>query len=255
MIELQGVAKSFGKQTVVQPLDLTCETGRTTILLGPSGCGKSTLIRMMAGLVRPDRGTVRLLGQRLSPASAPRLRLGLGYVIQEGGLFPHLSAFDNVALVARQQRWTESRVKARAAELAGLVRLDVAMLRRFPAQLSGGQRQRVGIMRALMLDPPILLFDEPMGALDPLVRHDLQEDLRHLFRSLGKTVVLVTHDLAEGAFLGDRLLLFNAGRVAQSGGIADLLDRPADAFVEKFLAATRPLRPEPAAASAERGSR
>jgi osmoprotectant transport system ATP-binding protein len=165
----------------------------------------------------------------------------MGYVVQDGGLFPHLTARGNIVLMARYLGWQRPRLAARVAELAALTRFPADALDRYPAQLSGGQRQRVGLMRALMLDPAALLLDEPLGALDPLIRSDLQADLREVFRQLGKTVVLVTHDLAEAAFFADRIVLLRDGRVVQQGSLDDLWTRPADPFVTHFIQAQRGL--------------
>ena len=241
MLELHQVTKKYGQQTVLEPTSLTVEPGRTTVLIGPSGCGKSTLLRLMVGLVTPNSGTIQLDGELLTPSSAPTLRRRMGYVIQEGGLFPHLTARGNVALMARHLGWNKDRIKQRIRELEELVRFPKEASDRYPAQLSGGQRQRVGLMRALMLDPAVLLLDEPMGALDPLVRYDLQEDLRNIFQTLNKAVVLVTHDLGEADFFGDVVLLLNQGRVVQRGTLADLAQTPADPFVILFLKAQRVL--------------
>jgi osmoprotectant transport system ATP-binding protein len=239
MIALENVSKAFGGAVVVQPTTLRLERGKTTVLIGPSGCGKSTLLRLMIGLILPDQGEVLFDGVPLTAGNVREIRQKIGYVIQDGGLFPHLSAEDNVALLARRLGWDASRLTKRVQELADLVRLPVAALTRFPAQLSGGQRQRVGIMRALALDPELVLLDEPMGALDPLVRYDLQEDLRTIFRLLGKTAAMVTHDMGEAGFFGDRVILLGGGRIVQEGTIADLLNSPADPFVEKFIKAQR----------------
>jgi osmoprotectant transport system ATP-binding protein len=239
MIELKGVSKRYGDAVVLHDLDLILATGKTTILIGPSGCGKSTLLRLMIGLVRPDTGSVSVGGAALTPATVREVRRGIGYVIQDGGLFPHLSARDNVALMARHLGWDRGRIEDRLVELSGLTRFPTDGLARFPAQLSGGQRQRVSLMRALMLDPAVILLDEPLGALDPLVRADLQTDLRAAFRALGKTVVMVTHDLAEAGWFGDEILLLNDGRIAQRGTLRDLVDSPADPFVTRFVGAQR----------------
>jgi osmoprotectant transport system ATP-binding protein len=239
VFELRGVGKSYGGQRTIGPVDLEIERGKTVVLIGPSGCGKSTLLRLLIGLVTADEGTVRFDGAEVTPATAIALRRRLGYVIQDGGLLPHLDARGNVALMARYLEWDERRVEARVRELADLVRLPVEALARYPRQLSGGQRQRVGLMRALMLEPDALLLDEPMGALDPLVRADLQQDLRDVFARLGKTVVLVTHDIAEAGFLGSRLVLLQAGRVVQAGTLRELVRAPADPFVTRFLKAQR----------------
>jgi osmoprotectant transport system ATP-binding protein len=237
MIHLAGVSKSFAGAAALHPTTLDFPAGRVTALIGPSGCGKTTLLKTILGLVTPDAGEVRVDGVAVTPATAREVRLKVGYVVQDGGLFPHLTARDNVTLMARQLR--RDNIAARTEELAKLVRLPAGALDRYPAGLSGGQRQRVGLMRALMLDPPALLMDEPMGALDPLVRADLQADLKAIFRDLGKTVVVVTHDLAEAAVLGDLIVLLRDGRVVQAGAMADLDGRPADPFVTRFLRAHR----------------
>ncbi len=239
MLELVGVSKTFGRQTALHPTDLTVPPGQTTVLLGPSGCGKSTLLRLMVGLTRPDSGTILFDGQPLTPDNAPRLRHRIGYVIQDGGLFPHLTARGNVTLMARYLRRDRLLIDKRLAELAELTRFPREGLERYPAQLSGGQRQRVALMRALMLEPDVLLLDEPLGALDPLIRSDLQADLKAIFRALGKTVVLVTHDLGEAAFLGDAIVLLREGRVVQRGTLTDLLRAPAEPFVTRFINAQR----------------
>lgn len=240
MIELHGVHKSLGGREILPPIDLTIATARTTVLLGPSGCGKSTLLRLMLGLLWPDGGEVAFDGQRVSPANVLEFRRRMGYVVQDGGLFPHLTGLGNAALVARHLGWGRSRVGSRVAELAALVRLSPEFLSRYPDQLSGGQRQRVGLVRALTLDPAVLLLDEPLGALDPLVRAELQADLRDVFRTLGKTVVLVTHDLAEAAYFADDVVLLREGRVVQRGRPADLVRNPAEPFVTQFIQAQRP---------------
>lgn len=239
MIALDDVAKAYGSRRVLEPTTIAVPRGTTTVLIGPSGCGKSTLLRMIVGLVAPDQGTVTIDGRRLDAASASELRQRIGYVIQDGGLFPHLTGRDNVGLLARHLGWKPPRIAGRIAELAELTRLPAAALDRFPSQLSGGQRQRLGIMRALMLDPAALLLDEPMAALDPLVRYDLQEDLRRIFRDTGKTVVMVTHDMGEAGFFGDDVLLLGAGRVVQRGTLDDLIHAPADEFVRRFVSAQR----------------
>jgi len=239
MIELRDVSKSYGGHAAVHPLDLAVEAGRSTALIGPSGCGKSTLLRLMLGLLWPDQGEVKIAGVRLAPDTVREVRLKTGYVVQDGGLFPHLTAQENATLVARRLGWDRGRIEARVAELADFVRLPKDSLDRYPSQLSGGQRQRVGLVRALFLDPPLLLLDEPMGALDPLVRADLRTDLRSIVRELKKTAVLVTHDLGEAAVLADEVVLLQGGRVVQRGTLTDLAERPADPFVTRFLQAQR----------------
>jgi osmoprotectant transport system ATP-binding protein len=239
MMELRGVSKVFGPTTALQRTDLAIPSGVTTVLLGPSGCGKSTLLRLLVGLLWPDSGAVLFRGEPLSPENVVGQRQRLGYVIQDGGLFPHLTACGNVALLARYLGWTEMQIDNRLAELVDLARFPEEALDRYPIQLSGGQRQRVGLMRALMLDPDVLLLDEPLGALDPMIRSELQEDLKQVFETLRKTVVLVTHDLGEAGFFGDRLVLLRDGRIVQQGPLEDLVDAPADPFVTRFINAQR----------------
>ena len=240
-IRLRAAGKRFGDAVALAPTTLDLPTGQTTVLLGPSGCGKSTLLRLINGLISPDSGSIEVLGEPLHPDRIEALRRRTGYVIQEGGLFPHLTARENAALLARWCGWTPDRIASRVTELSALVRLEPALLDRYPIELSGGQRQRASLLRALMLDPELLLLDEPLGALDPLVRAALQIDLRDAFRTLGKTVVLVTHDLGEAAHFGDQVVLLRAGQVVQSGPLAALERSPADPFVETFLAAQRSL--------------
>lgn len=240
-IEVEGLEKRYEGTLAVDVPELRVEPRTTLALIGPSGCGKSTLLRLIIGLLRPDRGGVRIGGTAMEPATRRGLRLRMGYVVQEGGLFPHLTAEANVAIVARDLGWPRSRIDPRVAELADLTRLTGAMLRRYPAELSGGQRQRVALMRALMLDPEILLLDEPLAALDPMIRSGLQEELKVLFEKLRKTVVFVTHDIAEAAFLGGEIALMRQGRIVQRGAFEDLLRRPADPFVTEFIRAQRPL--------------
>ena len=237
MLELVAVSRRYGDLVALHPTDLALRSGEVTALIGPSGCGKSTVLRLVAGLVPPDGGEVRLRGVPLSAASWEAARLDMGYVIQEGGLFPHLTGRRNVSLMAEHLGWEPERRRARVTELAELVQLPERALDRLPGELSGGQRQRVALMRALLLDPALLLLDEPLGALDPMIRADLQRELRAIFSTLGKTVLLVTHDLTEAARLGDRIVLLRAGRIVQDGGLADLRERPADPFVTRFLAA------------------
>ncbi|MBS7458183.1 ATP-binding cassette domain-containing protein [Coralloluteibacterium stylophorae] len=238
MFTLTHIQHRYGDRVALE-VDLRIEPGRTTALIGPSGAGKSTLLRLLTGLEWPDRGEVRFDGAPLTPTDLAAQRRRIGYVIQEGGLFPHLTARQNAALVARVCGWPTARIAARIRELAALCRLPEDALDRYPGELSGGQRQRVGLVRALMLDPPALLLDEPLGALDPIVRHDLQTDLRALFADLGKTVVLVTHDVAEAFFLAGHVVLLRDGRVAQEGTPAALRTAPVSDFVRRFVHAQR----------------
>ena len=241
MFELCRVGKRYGDVVAIDTLSLAFARGAVTALIGSSGSGKSTVLRLLTGLVRPDTGEVRFDGRALAAQDLEQARQRMGYVIQEGGLFPHLTALGNLALLPGHLGWPASRSRERAAELADLVRLPAGLLARFPAELSGGQRQRVALMRALMLDPPALLLDEPLGALDPIVRLELQDELARVFDELGKTVVLVTHDVAEAAWLASRLVLLHQGRVLQEGSFADLRRHPADDHVRRFLDSARGL--------------
>jgi osmoprotectant transport system ATP-binding protein len=232
MFRLRGVRKLWGTQVAID-VDLEIARGRTTVLLGPSGCGKSTLLRLCMGLIAADAGEILFDGAPLDRSARRRI----GYVIQDGGLFPHLTARENVALAGRDRPRAE--VESRIAALAELVQLPSPLLARYPVELSGGQRQRVSLMRALLLDPEALLFDEPFGALDPIIRAELQQDLRRIAQTLGKTMVLVTHDLGDAAVLADEVILLRAGRVVQRGPLSTLVKSPADPFVTQFIEAQR----------------
>lgn len=236
IIDLRHVVKRFGGLEVLKPTSLALGTG-VNVLLGPSGSGKSTLLRMITGLSRPSAGEVLLWGQPLTSQTIGPLRRRMGYVIQEGGLFPHLTAGANVTLAARYFGWDARLVENRLEELCALTHFPRDGMARFPVQLSGGQRQRVSLMRALMLGPELLLLDEPLGALDPMIRAELRADLREIFRVLGQTVVLVTHDLVEAEFFADRVVLMRDGAVVQQGPLRDLLEQPADPFVTRFISA------------------
>ncbi len=241
LVLLDGVEKSFAGRPVIRTTTLHASAGERLALIGPSGCGKSTLLRMIMGLVVPDAGRVTVAGTAVTEASARLVRRSIGYVIQDGGLFPHLTAEDNVTLVARLDRWAPARQRARVRELAELARLPEALLGRWPSELSGGERQRVGLMRALMLDPAVLLLDEPLGALDPIVRARLQTDLRAAFEALGKCVVLVTHDMAEAAYLASSIAVVHDGAIVQRGTMKDLAFAPDHPFVRELLGAQRTL--------------
>ena len=237
MLTLNNVEKRFGELLAVDGVDLTVAAGRTVALIGASGCGKSTILRLILGLETPDRGEIRFAGESVGPTTVEAIRQRVGYVIQEGGLFPHLSNADNIGLLARHMGWSRERRSTRIQELCSLTHLPESTLQRRPLQLSGGQRQRVALMRALMLDPEIVLMDEPLGALDPLIRYDLQQELSAIFRKLKKTAVLVTHDLNEADTLADELVLLRDGRVEQRGTLATLRKNPANDFVARFLRA------------------
>lgn len=239
MIKLDNVSKTYGSTTALDSINLAIQPHRTTVLLGPSGCGKSTLIRLVIGLIKPDEGSIYVEGELLTLSNIFTLRQRMGYVIQDGGLFPHLTAGENVSLMGKQIGWNRDRLQKRIVELCGLTKFPVDALDRYPAQISGGQRQRVSLMRALMLDPDILLLDEPLGALDPLIRFELQTDLKEIFQTLGKTVLMVTHDIGEAGFFEDTIVLLRDGCIIQQGTLSDLVKKPADPFVTLFINAQR----------------
>jgi len=239
LIELVGVSKSFGGTAALHPTDLAFPPGLTTALIGPSGCGKSTLLRLIIALLKPDTGKVTFDDLEVTETSAQQVRRRVGYVIQEGGLFPHLTARANVLLLSRHLGRPASKMEERLEQLCSLSRFPRNGLDRYPAELSGGQRQRVSLMRALMLSPEVLLLDEPLGALDPLVRSSLQKDLKEIFARLKQTAVLVTHDMGEAAYLADEIVLMNEGRIVQRGTVVDLRDHPASEFVSEFINAQR----------------
>jgi osmoprotectant transport system ATP-binding protein len=240
--ELHGVSRRYGSVVALDQVSLGFPAGSTTALIGSSGSGKSTLLRVLLGLEWPEQGWVKVDGRVLELAHVLELRRRVGYVIQEGGLFPHLTALGNLALLPHHLGWSRDRIRARAEELAALAHLPQSALERYPAELSGGQRQRVALMRGLMLNPGALLLDEPLGALDPIVRHELQDELKQIFDQLGKTVIVVTHDIAEAAWFADRIVLMRQGKVVQDGRLEDLRRHPADPFVTQFVEAQRTLR-------------
>ncbi len=241
MIELKSTSKNFGDIVALHPTDLSMTEGKTTVLIGPSGCGKSTILRLIIGLLEPTTGYVEFEGERVSPDNILELRRRMGYVIQDGGLFPHLTAAENVTLMVKHLKRPAKDMQRRLEELCELTHFPRDGLNRYPVELSGGQRQRVSLMRGLVLDPDVLLLDEPLGALDPMVRASLQTDLKEIFQRLGKTVVLVTHDMAEAGYLGDRIVLLKEGTVVQQGTLEDLRERASDTFVSEFITAQRSL--------------
>lgn len=239
MLTLDNVSKTYAGQPALQPTSLTVAEQQTTVLIGPSGCGKSTLLRLMIGLIRSDSGRVIFAGSELNHDEIHAIRRRMGYVIQDGGLFPHLTARGNVELMARHLGWDQARRRQRLDELVELTQLWPEVLDRYPAQLSGGQQQRISLMRALMLDPDLLLLDEPLGALDPVIRFEMQGELRTIFRRLGKTVVMVTHDMGEAGYFADTIVMMKAGRILQQGSLRELVEHPADPFIQTFIRAQR----------------
>ena len=240
MIELDHVSKSFGdgaeRTVAVDDLSLSIGEGEIVALLGSSGSGKTTTLRMINRLTEPSTGRITVDGRDVSTLPAHELRRGIGYVIQQGGLFPHRTVLGNVGTVPRLLGWDKARTEDRSRQMLDLVGLDAGLADRYPAQLSGGQQQRVGVARALAADPPVLLMDEPFGAVDPIVRAQLQREFARLQRELGKTVVFVTHDVDEAIILADRLaVLAPGGRLEQVAPPAERLAHPASDFVADFL--------------------
>ena len=238
MIHALHITKTYD-QKVLDDVSLSVEKGQTVSLIGPSGCGKSTFLRIIMGLIEADSGKVLIDGEPMIPKNALTLRRKMGYVIQSGGLFPHLTARENLTLVTNYLGWNQNKEEKRIRELSKLTNIDASMLNRKPDNLSGGQAQRISLMRALMLDPPILLMDEPLGSIDPLVRYELQNDLKSIFRELKKSVLLVTHDLGEAAFLGDNIALMHSGKIIQKGTIKEIVNQPENQFVKEFVQAQR----------------
>ncbi|MDQ6720846.1 MAG: ATP-binding cassette domain-containing protein [Candidatus Dormibacteraeota bacterium] len=245
MIRLENVSKEFARgSNAVRELTLDIPSGQTCVLIGPSGCGKTTTLRMINRLIDPDRGRILIDGEDTSGEDPAKLRLKMGYVIQHTGLFPHMTVGDNVGTVPRLWNWDRARIKARVDELLELVGLEPLEYRgRYPHQLSGGQRQRVGFARALGADPPILLMDEPFGAVDRITRERLQQEFIHIQRSMRKTVVFVTHDIDEAVMVGDRICLLQMqAQIAQYDTPEAILTRPASDYVAEFLGRERLVR-------------
>ncbi|HEY3894606.1 MAG TPA: ABC transporter ATP-binding protein [Pseudonocardiaceae bacterium] len=239
MIALEGVSKTYPKQTrpAVAELNLEVPEGAIVMLIGPSGCGKTTTLKMMNRLIEPTTGRILLDGEDVTDVNADQLRRRIGYVIQQVGLFPHLTVADNVAVVPRMLGWNKNRINRRVDELLHLVGLEPADFRdRYPRQLSGGQQQRVGVARGLAADPSVMLMDEPFGAIDPITRERLQDEFLDVQRQIAKTICFVTHDLSEAVKLGDRIaVLATGGRLAQYDTPSEILAHPADDFVAEFV--------------------
>ena len=245
MIELTDLTKRYAgtARPAVDRLTLSVPEGEVCVLIGPSGCGKTTTMRMINRMIEPDGGAITVGGRDVLAVDPVDLRRSIGYVIQQVGLFPHWSIADNIATVPRLLGWAAGRVSARVDELLALVGMDPAQYRdRFPRELSGGQRQRVGVARALAADPPVMLMDEPFGAIDPITRGRLQAEFLRILQGLAKTIVFVTHDIDEAIRMGDRIAILKDGALVQYDTPEAILARPADAFVEEFVGADRALK-------------
>lgn len=243
MIKFEHVTKKFGDVVAVNDLSLEIDDGEIVMLLGPSGCGKTTTLKMINRLIEHTSGTITVDGKDITTEDVVQLRRSMGYVIQQAGLFPHLTVGDNIGTVPRLLGWKPARIRARIDELVDLVGLDPAIIARLPRELSGGQQQRVGVARALAADPPVMLMDEPFGALDPITRERLQNELLRLQQKVRKTIVFVTHDVEEAVTLGHRIALLNVGGVLeQFDRPARLLGAPVNQFVADFLGKDRQLR-------------
>jgi len=245
MIAITDLCKQFpgAARPAVDRLSLTVAEGEVCVLIGPSGCGKTTTMRIINRMIEPDSGSVAIGGRNVLAIDPVELRRSIGYVIQQVGLFPHWSIADNVATVPRLLGWTPARTDARVDELLSLVGMDPAVYRdRYPRELSGGQKQRVGVARALAADPPVMLMDEPFGAIDPITRTRLQDEFLRILHDLKKTIVFVTHDIDEALRMGDRVAILRDGALVQYDTPGAILSAPADAFVEQFVGADRALK-------------
>jgi osmoprotectant transport system ATP-binding protein len=234
-IVFKNVSKSYGEEAALRAVTVAFADGVTTAVVGPSGSGKSTLLQLINGLVRPSSGTVQVFGKPIDYHRLPELRRQIGYAVQGTGLFPHLTVETNITLLARLAGWDTERIRKRAQDLMERVGLPWAFAARYPHQLSGGQQQRVGLCRAMMLQPPLFLLDEPFGALDPITRDDIQQEFMRLQQSEPRTIVLVTHDLREALRLAQRLIVLERGRIVQQGPGKEIVNAPADDFVRNFF--------------------
>jgi len=245
VISIAGLSKRFADAAApaVDGLSLEIGAGEICVLIGPSGCGKTTTMRMINRMIEPDAGAIIVGGRDVARIDPIELRRSIGYVIQQVGLFPHMTIAENIATVPRLLGWDRARIASRVDELLTRVHMDAARDRdRYPRELSGGQKQRIGVARALAADPPVMLMDEPFGALDPITRASLQDEFLRILRELGKTIVFVTHDIDEAIRMGTRIAIMRAGRLVQYDTPAAILARPADSFVEAFVGSDRALK-------------
>ncbi|OAQ38515.1 glycine/betaine ABC transporter ATP-binding protein [Pedobacter psychrophilus] len=235
MIELKNISKTFGETQAVKNISFSVKKGETLVLLGTSGCGKTTTLKMINRLIEPENGEIFINGENIKTIQEEKLRLGIGYVLQNHGLFPHFTIAQNIAIVPKLLKWDNDKINKRTNELLEKLHLPLQIKEKYPNQLSGGQQQRVGLARALMANPPILLMDEPLGALDPITRNQIRQEFLTLDELLNKTIVMVTHDVEEAFELGDRICLMNEGEILQMGYPNELLTRPKNQLVSNFL--------------------
>ena len=242
MIKLKEITKQYSGQAMpaVDQLSLSIPKGEICVLVGPSGCGKSTILRMINRMIEPTSGVVEINGNDVTNTDTDQLRMGIGYVIQQIGLLPHRTIAENIAIVPRLYKWPKEKIRKRVDELIIMMGLDLEKTRgKYPSQLSGGQMQRVGVARAMAVDPPIMLMDEPFGAVDPIARTHLQDELLRLQKEIKKTIVFVTHDINEAIKMGDSIAIFNAGKLVQFGTPEEILTYPINEFVENFIGRDR----------------
>lgn len=239
MIELKNISKSFGNLKAVDNVSFKVEKGETLILLGTSGCGKTTTLKIINRLIKSDSGTVLINQEDTTQVNEEKLRLGIGYVLQNHGLFPHFTIAENIAIVPKLLKWSAEKIQKRTDELLTKLALPLNIKQNYPNQLSGGQQQRVGLARALMANPPILLMDEPLGALDPITRNQIRKEFLTLDELQNKTIVMVTHDVQEAFELGDRICLMNEGKILQIGTPLELLEKPSNKKVTAFFEGQR----------------
>lgn len=235
LVHFVNVTMAYGTHTVIDKLNLHVKEGQLVVLIGPSGCGKTTTLQLINRLIKPTEGDILVNGQNIKNVNPVELRRKIGYVIQEIGLFPHMTIKQNIEIVPRLLGWDEERKAARTNELIQLVNLDKKYLKRYPSELSGGQQQRIGLLRALAVEPPIILMDEPFGALDPITRESLQNEIVALQKRLKKTIVFVTHDMDEAIKIAEQIVLMKDGKIVQAAAPKELLSNPANEFVEQFI--------------------
>lgn len=246
MLKFDHVSKVYeGGTKAVDNINLEIDSGEFIVFIGPSGCGKTTTMKMINRLIETTEGTIYINGKNINDQDEVELRRSIGYVIQQIGLFPHMTIAENISLVPKLLHWPEDKRRARAKELLQLVNMHTEYLDRYPNELSGGQQQRIGVLRALAADPPLILMDEPFGALDPITRDGLQDEFKKLQQSLGKTIVFVTHDMDEAIKLADRIVIMRKGKIVQVGTPEEILSNPADEFVEEFIGKHRLIESRP----------